>query len=102
MIFSGYINPPTFDTVWIAKFANVPNLIFPYHLYFLIEGIPIEIIQDFEDIKFRWGVVDIFPVKPHDDIFRQDMRGFDVSNDDTKQLIYESIHFIRTYQPKSD
>lgn len=95
-------NPPTLDEIWIAKFANVPDLIFPWSMYFLIEGIPLEIVQDFGDIKFKWGVVDILPVKSSDNIFTQKNDGYEISVADTKKLIYECIHFIRTYEPKQE
>jgi len=95
-------NPPRVDEIWMAKFANVPDLIFPSEKYFLIEGIPMEIIQDYVDVKFRWGVVEILPVKPDDDIFKQNDDGYEVSVDDTEKLIYEGIQFIRTYEPKKD
>jgi hypothetical protein len=99
---AGLINAPTLDEIWIAKLKNVPDLIFPEHLYFLIEGIPMEIVQDFEGIKIKWGVVDILPVKTDDIIFNQNNNGYEVSVADTAKLIYEGITFIRTYQPKID
>ena len=94
---AGFDNAPTLDEIWVAKFRNVPNLIFPDALYFLIEGIPIEVIQDLNAIKFKWGVVDILPVKPGDDIFKQRNDGYEILVDDTSKLIYESIDFSRTY-----
>ncbi len=98
----GIINSPALDEIWLAKFAHVPDLIFPNEIYFLIEGIPLEIRQEFEGIKFTWGVMEVNPVMEDDDIFNFDMNGYEVSFVDTPKLTYEGIHFIRTFEPKTD
>jgi len=96
------ISSQALDEIWIAKFANVPNLVFPDGKYFLIEGIPLEIRQEIEGIKLTWGVVDISTLHPDDDIFKQAKTGYEVSFFDTRNLIYEGIQFIRTHEPSSE
>jgi hypothetical protein len=98
--YANSLNSPTLDAIWVTNFKNVPNLVFPDHLYFLIEGIPLEFTQYFGDTKFKWGVVEIKPVKQDDDIFKQESSGYLVTFMDTRKLIYEGNDFIRTYEPK--
>lgn len=99
---AGFVYRPVVDEIWIAEFADVPDLLFPFELYFLVEGIPLEITQDFEDIKVKWGAVNMLPAKSNDDIFKQEMGGYLVSVEDTKALIHKCIQFVRTHPPKPD
>lgn len=98
----GFNHPPIMDEIWLAKFGDVPNLIFPDEKYFLIEGIPLEITQELEDIIITWGVTEILSFKPDDDIFKQTKAGYEVSFFDSRNIIYEGIQFIRTHEPNTN
>lgn len=90
----------TVDEIWVTTFLKVPNLIFNDHLYFLNEGIPLKVVHDFLDIKITWGVIEFLPISRKAKIFTFDQSEYSAEIFDSKSLIYESIHFIRTYEPK--
>jgi hypothetical protein len=90
----------TVDEIWVTSFLKVPNLIFNDHLYALNEGIPLKIVQDFLDFKITWGVVEFLPLSRKDKIFTFDKSEYSVKVFDSKSLIYQGIHFIRTHEPK--
>lgn len=102
VVVNDLMHPPAYDEIWVAKMKNVPNLIFPQHLYFLMDGIPMEIVQQFDDIIFKWGVSAILPISSDDDIFHHKAEGYTVSVDYTAMIIREGIHFVRTYEPKNE
>lgn len=99
-ITQAYAEGQTVDEIWVTTFLKVPNLIFDDNMYFLNEGIPLKVVQDFQDIKITWGVVEYLPISRKDRIFTFDQSGYSAEIFDSKSLIYEGLHFIRTYEPK--
>src|SRR5690606_2051046 len=77
------------DELWVASYLNVPNLCYPENLYFLHEGLPMEIVMDLASVKFKYAAVDQGPVSRRDRVFDFDVSGYLVKVVDSKALIYE-------------
>ena len=82
------------DEIWKASFGDVPNLVYPDHLYFANYGLPLEITQDFDDIRFTWGVKKVLPLRNRE-VFQKPSGEYELRVFDAKALVQEVSGFLK-------
>ena len=99
MTAGSYLDPSDLDTIWKTAFADVPNMLYPEHQYFLNKGLPLEISKEFEGARFTWGVVSVKPLDSDDGPFQRPEGVYKLEPFDSAELIRELAVELSSYDP---